>query len=344
MESAEMGLGMLVLTAIGLGWSATALVRMISHRLDILDHPNERSSHVAPTPTLGGVGLIVGVWLALGIGRMFGMPMPVFWPEFLVGSLILIVLVYDEVRPMGRLAKLAVQVGAGLALMGAGTVLKQIVLPGVGEVHLGWLAYPVTVLWLVGLQNLYNFMDGLDRLAGLEGVLVAGLWGGLALNLAPEMASFGLALSGAALGFFLWNRSPARVFMGDVGAHFLGLSFALLAVLGSGKGIPFIVMVILLGAFLFDSVYTLVRRLLRGENITLGHRFHLYQRLYALGWSAWRIALLFGCFTLALGWVGYLWIENNMPMAYGVGGVTIGLMALGAVWVEWMWAHRPGRK
>ena len=128
--------------------------------------------------------------------------------------------------------------------------------------------------------------------------------------------------------------------MGDVGAHFLGLCFGTLALAGGGLGLPIWVVVAVLGAFLYDSVYTLIRRLLRGENITLPHRFHLYQRLVALGWGHARVALAFGASTALLGTGAYLHQTGRTAMGGAIVWAT-GVIFIGATaWIETRWrAH-----
>ena len=318
--------------------TVTAAVRFLMLRVGVLDVPNFRSSHSRPTPTLGGIGIVAGTAAALVFGcGVLQLPLPLS-PKALVGStLILCVLCYDEIRPMGRLSKLIVQAGASLLLIEAGVVLHRVSFPGFGQIALGTMALPVTFLWLVGHQNLYDFMDGIDGMAGMEGLLVAGLITGLSVSFAPVLTPFSAALAGAALGFLLLNFPPARIFMGDVGGHFLGLMFGAVAIIGEAKGIPFVVTVLFLGAFLFDSVYTIFRRLLRGENITLAHRTHIYQRLTMLGWSHRRVDFWFAVCTLLLGGTGYLMAFGYAILSLVVGGMTGVLMVGGTVWVERRW-------
>ncbi len=331
---------MIFLVAVAVAWGATATVRFWMVRIGILDVPNKRSSHSRPTPTLGGIGIIVGtgVALALGYGLLDFPPLP-FLKALAGSTLILGILCYDEIHPMGRLSKLAVQAGASLVLVGAGVVLHRISVPGVGEVALGWMALPVTLLWLFGLQNLYNFMDGIDGIAGVEGVLFGGLIAGLSVGYAPVLTPLSTALAGATLGFLFLNFPPARIFMGDTGGHFLGLTFGAIAVVGEAEGLPFVVTLLFLGAFLFDSVYTIFRRLVRGENITLAHRSHIYQRLNILGWSHLRVDLWFALCTLLLGGAGYLAVYGYVVPALVACALAGTLIIGGTVWVESRWRH-----
>jgi len=246
----------------------------------------------------------------------------------------------DGFKPMNPLAKLALQVIAACLLILSGAVLTQITLPGVVLLELGGLAIPVTILWYVALQNLYDFMDGIDGLAGLEGILVAVFFSAVALGVAPGLAVIAIALAGGTMGFLIWNKPPGRIFMGDVGGQFLGLIFALLAVLGEQAGIPFGLTILFLGAFLFDSVFTLLRRMIRRENITRAHRFHLYQRLVRLGWSHSSVDQLYGIVSILFGVAGYLLTVDREVMAASLILVTLGSMVAGTVWLELQWAKR----
>jgi Fuc2NAc and GlcNAc transferase len=130
--------------------------------------------------------------------------------------------------------------------------------------------------------------------------------------------------------------------MGDAGGHFLGLTLGSFAVLGDVHGVPFGVSVVLLGAFLFDAVYTIGRRAQRGENVTLAHRFHLYQRLDRLGWSHGQINLAYGAVTLLLGLAGYLWTFAHPGLALRFTLAILVAMAAGSAWVEWKWSRSIG--
>lgn len=334
-------LGMLFLIGVVIGWIVTRSARFAALRAGIVDWPNPRSSHEEPTPTLGGLGIILGVWLALCLGYSVLSLHPLRGWEVLLGStLVLMLLGYDEVRPMGRLAKLAVQVGASLLLVASGAVLHRVSFPGLGEVVLGELAFPVTLIWFVAVQNLYNFMDGIDGIAGVEGCLVAILIGGLSIKFIPNLAPLSWALAGVTLGFLFWNFPPAKIFMGDVGGHFLGLIFGLMAVIGEDAGVPFVVILLFMGGFLFDSVYTILRRLFLREDITQAHRYHLYQRLNALGWAQARVSVVYGGFTLLFGAVGYLWFYGHFSQALWMGCFLTTLIVSGTLWLEYEWRRK----
>ena len=335
----------LLLIGTGLGWATTWAVRVLVRRVGILDTPNQRSSHARPMPTLGGLGIIGGTWLATGCGYfLLDLPLPPYWGAFSIGSLILIIFAADEIRPMSQYLKLFLQVIIAAVFIGWGVTLNQVEFPGLGVISLGDFSHPLTLLWLVAIQNLYNFMDGIDGLAGLEGFLVAGLIGGMALMFVPPIVPLCLALVGATLGFLFWNFPPGKIFMGDVGGHFLGLILGVIAVIVNDYGIPFWICLLFLGAFLIDSMYTIVRRLFRGENIAQAHRFHIYQRLNTMGWSHHQINILFGSITLLFGGIGFLNQLGHVRPSYQCLGGLLVLIALGTIRIENQWCkfHQTG--
>jgi Fuc2NAc and GlcNAc transferase len=310
--------GLLVLSIL-IGWALTGAVRFLSAKYHVLDVPNDRSAHRSPTPTLGGVALVIGFWTVTGIHVLMHAPLPENMGALLVASGMLCLLVRDEFREMGRLEKLGVQILAAFWMVKGGVLLEAITV-GDETLVFGRFNFVVTVFVLVLLQNLYNFMDGLDGFAAMEGVLVSGFIAYLFWSGTPAIASVFLGIAGVTLGFWLWNRPPARIFMGDLGAHFLPLAFGYAAISGESSGaVPFWLVILPLSAFLFDAIYTLMRRLIRGENITRAHRFHLYQRLQEMGCSPGWIQLIYGVLTVALGVCAGLFLN-------GLGRVGSGLL------------------
>jgi UDP-N-acetylmuramyl pentapeptide phosphotransferase/UDP-N-acetylglucosamine-1-phosphate transferase len=171
----------------------------------------------------------------------------------------------------------------------------EIVFPLLGPVHLGWLGLPVTFLWIVGLTNAYNFMDGIDGIAGGQAVVAGFGWAiiGSIMDL-PFLCILGTLLAATSLGFLFHNWPPARIFMGDVGSAFLGYSFACLAIIGARKDPRLAIAgVFLVWPFVFDTIFTFFRRLKNRENVFSAHRSHLYQRLVISGYSHRTITLLY---------------------------------------------------
>lgn len=285
--------------------------------------PNQRSSHLRPTPRAGGLAFVVAVPLvALAASLGSGIPLPAGTAALLSGGLIAaaVGLADDRWRLSARFRFGAYLVAATMLVVGGG-YLHELQWSSGASLVLGWVGVPVTLLWVVGLTNAYNFMDGIDGIAGVQAVVAAGAAALLALwrgDLGPAL--FAAALAGGALGFLFHNWPPARIFMGDVGSAFLGYTFAGLAVLTGGEGespLPFALWAILLAPFLFDTSLTLALRVARGERWYQAHRQHLYQRLVRQGWSHLAVTSVYLCADLFLAGV------VAASLVLGLGGLQL---------------------
>lgn len=277
-----------ILTASALGYAgAEAMAR----GRFLVDQPNERSSHRVPTPRGGGVGLVAGAivggaWVVSPTLELAGLAL---------GALIAANAgLLDDRRAQGPAIKFGAQFLAAFVAMGCGLTFERVALPGFGAVELGWAGSAITLLWFVGLTNAYNFMDGLDALAGATGA-VAAIFLGFALLLIGQapLAMLAFVLAAACAGFLAVNKPPARVFMGDVGSQFLGFAFAGIGVLAAKAeptGLAFWLVPLALMHFLFDTLFTAARRAMAGENVLAAHKTHLYQRLNQAGFSHGRVA------------------------------------------------------
>lgn len=261
----------------------TGLVRKLALAKGILDVPNERSSHTVTTARGGGLAIVVTTlltWLVLLLTRQLDFAL---WAALCGGGIaVAIVGFIDDRRPLPTSVRLAVHFGAalwalqslgGMALLGIGT----------HTVALGWSGYLLGALAIVWVLNLFNFMDGIDGIAGSEAVFiaVAGAWltstGG---GHGPQVPSASVVFGAACGGFLLWNWPPARIFMGDVGSGYLGYVIAVLALAaGRGNSAALWVWLILGGVFFVDATITLARRTLRGDRVYEAHRSHAYQWL-----------------------------------------------------------------
>ncbi|MHB1317367.1 MAG: MraY family glycosyltransferase, partial [Anaerolineae bacterium] len=160
-------------------------------------------------------------------------------------------------------------------------------MPMLGTVELGLWGLPLSLVWVLGLTNVYNFMDGIDGLASSQAVAAGLGWAALGvLSGQPAASALGSVIAAGSLGFLLHNWPPARVFMGDVGSAYLGFTFAALTIAGA-QAEPRLAIagILLVWPFVFDAAFTILRRLLRRENVLAPHRTHLYQRLVIAGRS-----------------------------------------------------------
>lgn len=297
--------------------AGASLLLRCDPRYQILDVPNERSSHARPMPRTGGVAIVLAFSLGIGAAWWAGLlGAELAWIILVPGVLMFLLGLADDAVSLHEGVKLLIQIviAGGTVLIG-GILLRDVDLPGIGSVPLGWSAVPVTIVWIVGVVNVYNFMDGLDGLAAGVAVIIAGwLAAAFFLNGAQAMGTVALLVGASAAGFLFFNFPPARIFMGDSGSAFLGFQFAILAVLGSGEngpGLPFLFFPLLLGAFLADTAVTLVWRMMHGETWYKAHRVHYYQRLTNLGFSHRDVSVIEYGLAFGLGVSGFLYLSAN---------------------------------
>jgi len=257
----------------------TAGLRHYALKRNVIDVPNARSSHTIPTPRGGGVAIVVSFLLAM-IVLMFTGTAHVHTLIGLVGGGALIAAVGfmdDHGHIPARWRLLGHFLAAGWILAWMGGLPPVNVLGWV--VDLGLAGTLLAAVYLVWMLNLYNFMDGIDGIASIEAITVclcaAGLYGLTGLG---QHAVLPLLLACAVAGFLYWNYPPAKIFMGDAGSGFLGILLGGLSVQAAWVSPQmFWCWLILLGVFIVDSTYTLVRRLLRGDKVYEAHRSHAYQ-------------------------------------------------------------------
>jgi FlaA1/EpsC-like NDP-sugar epimerase/UDP-N-acetylmuramyl pentapeptide phosphotransferase/UDP-N-acetylglucosamine-1-phosphate transferase len=324
------------IAAIALSYYGVAVFLRWARRGGILlDLPNERSSHQQPTPR--GAGLVIVVATLSGLWILWRMVEPVqAWRPLafytLGAALIAAVSWFEDLRSTPRWFRFAAHVlGAACAIAGLG-YWSSLSIASFGSFNLGWAGAALTLLWIVGLTNAYNFMDGIDGIAGAQGVIAGLGWGIFGLvSGEPLSAGLGFLVASSNLGFLGHNWPPASVFMGDVGSAFLGFTFATLPLLSDRlRGSPAstgtaILGLLLVWPFVFDTCLTFLRRLVRGENVTEAHRSHLYQRLVSAGWSHLSVTVLYG----ALAFSGFLLARVWSPDAPA--GDTTGMLILPAL-------------
>ncbi len=295
----------------------------------VLDRPNARSLHHVPTPRGGGLAIALVVLVAHGVmaPRLLagGIPVTVLlaWSGAAAGFGLLGWL--DDRRSRAVAGRLLAQFALAATFVGVLTAHAAVLGGLVGAL----LAVPLCV-WSV---NLYNFMDGADGFAGLQlGLTTAG-----ALLLPGVLGDGGIAgasaaLTGAALGFLVWNRPPARLFMGDAGSYFVGFEIAALAMLApleGGATLPFLVLFL---PFVVDASLTLVARIFAGERFWQPHRQHVYQRLLLAGWPPSRLLFALAVINVTVCWPLAWWSagEGGAPAA------GLAALLLGALWA---WAR-----
>lgn len=264
-----------------------------------------------PTPRGGGLAIVLivtgaGLWSAneAGLNRTL---------IYIVCGLVIAWLGWrDDVSSLSTRVRFGVQsLVAAVSIYGLG-YFKVVTIPLFGELHLGVVGIIITFLWIVGLINAYNFMDGIDGIAG--GVALAGGlgWMMLASNIHNAFVFWiALAIAASSLGFLGHNWSPAKIFMGDVASTFLGYTFAVLPLLSGmapqRHGDALMLGTLILWTFIMDAGITFIRRALKREKLFAAHRTHLYQRLVIGGYSHAKISTLYLTLTLLAGVLSYEW-------------------------------------
>ncbi|NNK52908.1 MAG: glycosyltransferase family 4 protein [Xanthomonadales bacterium] len=288
-----MNLSSAALAAFAASFVLTGCTTWYARRRGLLDHPGERHSHAEATPRGGGAGLLsafllTALWLTAGADSS----------DWLIGVMpgvivIAIVGAWDDHSSLSVRLRFFIQLAVSFYLLGYAANAEW--------VH-GALEMIVCCLFLVWMTNLYNFMDGSNGMAGLQGVFGGALLGWLFYQAGDApFSAISILLAASCAGFLPWNLGRARVFMGDVGSLALGFLFGSLLIYGVGTGaftIPVALMIMLL--FLTDSTLTLLGRVLKGERWYTAHRQHLYQRMIANGWTHGSVATFYQAVNLAL--------------------------------------------
>jgi len=312
----------LLLATIGaaLALLLTPVIGRVSTQLGLVDAPGGRKVHVRSVPRLGGVAVVLAAAASLAIvtalhpGTIDTPKWLAMRPFVMAGALIFAAGLIDDVRGLGAGPKLLIEFAAAGVMLSSGLLIERVTLLGFTW-PLGWLAWPVTAAWIVGLTNAFNLIDGVDGLASGIAVLAGSACGAILVVRGHEAEAMLLAaLVGAALGFLRYNFDPASIFLGDSGSLLIGFLLATTAVTGWQKGATALATAVPLLIFalpIADSALALVRRSVsrppdgRSIRSTLRRiaqpdREHIHHRMLAFGWSARRTVLILYAITAIL--------------------------------------------
>lgn len=271
--------GYLIPLVVFLSFLITAVLRRYALSRSILDIPNARSSHAVPTPRGGGVAIVIAYLVSLGILAIRAHALPDALLALVgAGSMIAVIgFMDDHDHIAARWRLLGHFVAAVWALCWLGG-FPPVTLFG-WQIDFGWVGLVLATLYLVWLLNLYNFMDGIDGIASVEAICTClGVCVIYWLSGFDELLMLPLLLAMAVCGFLYWNLPPARIFMGDAGSGFLGIVLGVLSLQAAWASFQlFWCWLILLGVFIVDATFTLIRRLSRGDKVYEAHRSHAYQ-------------------------------------------------------------------
>ncbi len=333
-----------------LAYVLTPLARRLAIRVGAVDRPGVRKVHAADTPRLGGLAVLVSVGLVLSAAALRIGPLAPWAPVRVmlgigIGLLpVLVVSVWDDVRPLRAVPKFLAQgLGAGLAVSFGITLMPKVHVFG-AEVSLGPLSVVVSIVWIVGVTNAFNIVDGLDGLAGgLALISAASLAAVFFVSGNVPMGGAALVVAGGILGFLPYNVYPAKVFLGDTGSASIGFILACLALKGGSTlsaGLATLVPVFIMGLPVAETFVSMARRTVkRMENrastgVFEADRGHFHHRLLDLGLDHRRAVLLLWAVGLVLGLLGLLSVlftarQAGLLLVAIVAAAFVGLARLG---------------
>lgn len=308
----------------------TPLVKRLAFRIGAVDAPNYRKVHARIMPRLGGLAIFLAFLIGVGIlypfliNNLSSQTGQYLIFSILVGAFIIVITgVIDDMREISAKAKMLGQLAAALIVIFVGGIqIEFINLPFFGELNFGFLSIPLTILWIVGITNAINLIDGLDGLAaGVSSIALITLAGMAFLMGNVFVLAIAAILAVATIGFLFYNFHPAKIFMGDTGALFLGFMISVLALLGFKNItiITLIIPVIMLGVPISDTFFAIVRRLRMKKKWSDPDKSHLHHRLLDMGFThrqtvliIYGIAMMFGLaaiiFSMAKFWGAMLLI------------------------------------
>lgn len=277
----------------------TPLVRKLALRIGATDIPNARKVHKHIMPRLGGLA----IYLAFMLGMLFLRPDSSYTLPLLIGSVIIIITgILDDLYSLSPKIKITAHFFAALVIVQGGITITFINLPFNGMLHLYWFSIPLTLLWIMGITNAINLIDGLDGLAAGVSSIVLLTIAGLSLNEGNLFVfTVSTVLLGSTLGFLPYNFHPAKIFMGDTGSYFLGYVISVLALLGFKNVTLFslVVPIVILAVPISDTLFAIIRRVVNKQPITAPDKSHLHHCLLRFGFTQRQtVVLIYGMSAL----------------------------------------------
>jgi UDP-GlcNAc:undecaprenyl-phosphate GlcNAc-1-phosphate transferase len=311
----------------------TPLVIWLARRIGAVDYPGIRSIHTQPIPRIGGIAIYLSamclivslLFLNNNIGGQFRAVRPQVVTLLAAATVIFAVGLVDDLRGLPATVKFLVELLGAVALCGVGVRIDSVDLGGPSALALGWLGWPLTVLWIVGVTNAVNMSDGLDGLAAGVAAIACGVIAvfavhgstihtGLAASNDIMMALFALALLGGLTGFLFFNFNPAKVFMGDCGSLFIGFTLAAASVMCVSKSTALVGLALpalALGIPIFDTLFSMLRRFLERRSMFAPDRSHFHHHLLALGLNQRRAVILIYVATLIAAGLGLFMLGSD---------------------------------
>ena len=336
---------MALVVAMIVSFLMTPVVKTFAYKVGAIDVPKDnRRMHKEPIPRLGGLAIFFSFIITSLIFCKLSPALVSIW----IGGLILCVLgTLDDIYRLHWLVKLIVQIAAAALAVVNGVSIDQINLGG-GYLHLGVWSYPLTILWITGLTNAINFIDGLDGLAcGVSAICACSICGVTLLMGDFSSALITAILAAACFGFLPFNRNPARIFMGDTGALFLGFTLAVISVEGVFKLHTLISLLIPVSIFalpLFDTLFAILRRVLHGKSPFSADRGHLHHRLVDMGFTQKETVGILYAICGILGMVALTFTEVMFKETRFIKSIGLAAAAIAILTVNFILMRNPSTR
>ena len=312
------------LIALTIAYLVTPLVIKLAYRVGAIDVPKDnRRVHKVPIPRLGGIAIFIGFMVAV----LVTFKMDTRLMSVLAGGTVVVIMGYfDDIKPLSAKVKLLVQILAACIVIYGGVKINIVTNPlsyifeGADQyIRLGVWSYPLTLVWIVGITNAINLIDGLDGLAAGVSIIAALTLTTIAIFLNQSyIALLAATLAGAAIGFLPYNFNPAKIFMGDTGSLFLGYMLSVLSVMGvvkSAAALSILVPIFAIGLPIFDTFMAIIRRALSGKSLIEADKGHLHHKLLDIGLSQKQAVLTLYSISAVLGFGAVALVEANLKVA-----------------------------
>ena len=330
------------LIALLVSFAATPLMIRLAKRIGAIDVPkDDRRVHKVPTPRLGGLAIFLGFLSALLYmyeidSRMVGV---------LTGAAIIVTLgFFDDIKPLPAKFKFMVQIIAAIIAIRSGVRIEHVsnplyfMFPDTEYIIFGNWSYPLTLLWIVGVTNAINLVDGLDGLAAGISIISA-----VTLFVAAQTTGQGFAaflasiLAASTLGFLPYNFNPAKIFMGDTGALFLGYMLSVISVMGVLKGaaaLSILVPIFAIGLPIYDTLFAMIRRASNGKSMMEADKGHLHHKLLDAGMSQRQAVITLYSISAVLGFSAVVLVEATLKVAFVLVLAVFLLASMGAKYLS----------
>jgi len=325
-------------------FASTPIARKIAFRVGAIDVPKDsRRMHKKPIARLGGLAIVSGFIISLLFSMMssfFNSQSPFNFDHKFLGFIlgiviILFICIIDDIKPVSPKLKLLFQLIAAFVVVFSGSRMQTFTNPfsstGI-SVFNPYVSYLLTILWIIGITNAINLIDGLDGLAaGVSSIASLSLFLVSVISERWDVAIITAALAGSTLGFLPYNFNPAKIFMGDTGSNFLGFTLAVISIQGTLKSyttIAIAVPLLVLGLPLFDTIFAIFRRLLKGKSIMEADRGHLHHRLIDMGLSHKQSVIVMYTVSGALGLCAIV-LADKGPLSAIILVISISVFIIG---------------